>query len=861
MLPLALTLRNFLSYRNDTPTLHLEGVHVACLCGANGHGKSALLDAVTWALWGKARGQRHEQLLHQGQQDMSVELEFEARDQRYRVIRRYSRARRQAASSLELTVVDGSGYRAITGDTISATQHQLERLISMDFETFVNSAFLMQGRANLFSMSRPGERKEVLAKVLGLGLYDRLEERSKAHAREAQSRMEVGGQAMEQMEHGLAHRAEKEHELKQTDATLSSAQQHTSILEERLGLLRNHVESLKRRQEERHILDQQHLRLQARKEEAEEDVTSLETRLDRWRETVTRSADIQQGHQLLLAARKRLVDMQASAQQSYALERELAPLEQTIVAAKTAMENGLKSHEKAVEELLYRVEALPELQHTLTTAEAALARLETKASEVATVARRQQQASLDARRLEEENAHTANLGRETRTKLEMLDRGHAEGVLCPLCGTELETEAHARIEQTYRKEIEAYSTQYREQTERVKMLDQEAVQHQLETTRRQKDLDAERKHLARQRAQSLMEQDEALKAQDQLKEAKSALGQAQDAVAKGNYAPEAQARAEPIRLRIAEAPFDPNALASAAKAARDHEHWEEEHRRLEDANTRMSDDEAALVRASARFQESTLEAQELTALRTKVLEELADLPNYQAQLTEVETEHRSALSAQSKLQEERGALAQQVHALIQAEEELQRRRKEQKALTQESAMYRDLTLAFGKGGVQALLIEAAIPQLEEEANRLLRRMTDGRMSLKFETQRTRRTGPGRDGDAAIETLEILVADELGTRSYEMFSGGESFRVDFAIRVALSKLLAWRAGAPLPTLFLDEGFGTQDADGRDRILDVIKSIEPDFQRILVVTHMDEIKEAFPIRIEVTKTTAGSTFALA
>jgi len=176
-------------------------------------------------------------------------------------------------------------------------------------------------------------------------------------------------------------------------------------------------------------------------------------------------------------------------------------------------------------------------------------------------------------------------------------------------------------------------------------------------------------------------------------------------------------------------------------------------------------------------------------------------------------------------------------------------------------MYRDLTLAFGKGGVQALLIEAAIPQLEEEANRLLRRMTDGRMSLKFETQRTRRTGPGRDGDAAIETLEILVADELGTRSYEMFSGGESFRVDFAIRVALSKLLAWRAGAPLPTLFLDEGFGTQDADGRDRILDVIKSIEPDFQRILVVTHMDEIKEAFPIRIEVTKTTAGSTFALA
>ena len=94
----------------------------------------------------------------------------------------------------------------------------------------------------------------------------------------------------------------------------------------------------------------------------------------------------------------------------------------------------------------------------------------------------------------------------------------------------------------------------------------------------------------------------------------------------------------------------------------------------------------------------------------------------------------------------------------------------------------------------------------------------------------------------------------------MFSGGEGFRVNLALRIALSKLLSWRAGAPLPTLFIDEGFGTQDAEGRDRILDVIKSIEPDFQRILVITHMDEVKETFPLRIEVQRTPAGSTFSV-
>ena len=77
---------------------------------------------------------------------------------------------------------------------------------------------------------------------------------------------------------------------------------------------------------------------------------------------------------------------------------------------------------------------------------------------------------------------------------------------------------------------------------------------------------------------------------------------------------------------------------------------------------------------------------------------------------------------------------------------------------------------------------------------------------------------------------------------------------------LSKLLAHRAGAPLPTLFIDEGFGTQDAAGRERILEVLQAIAEDFQCILVITHMEEVKDSFPVRIEVQKTPNGSTFTL-
>ena len=53
MIPIRLALRNFMCYREGE--LSFEGLHVACLCGDNGNGKSALLDAMTWALWGKAR--------------------------------------------------------------------------------------------------------------------------------------------------------------------------------------------------------------------------------------------------------------------------------------------------------------------------------------------------------------------------------------------------------------------------------------------------------------------------------------------------------------------------------------------------------------------------------------------------------------------------------------------------------------------------------------------------------------------------------------------------------------------------------------------------------------------------------------
>ncbi len=231
--------------------------------------------------------------------------------------------------------------------------------------------------------------------------------------------------------------------------------------------------------------------------------------------------------------------------------------------------------------------------------------------------------------------------------------------------------------------------------------------------------------------------------------------------------------------------------------------------------------------------------------------ELSSLPGLSGELTRAENEYRELSDRQKQAQESVG----RIKGILQRISERELRAKESEELlsraSKEESIYRELARAFGKSGIQAWLIEMALPEIENEANKLLGRMTDNRMHVKIETQRETRRG------STAETLDIKIADELGTRNYEMYSGGEAFRIDFAIRIALSRILARRAGAPLPTLIIDEGFGTQDSTGLEKLKEAITSIQDDFEKIIVVTHIEELRDAFPTRIDVVKTADGST----
>ncbi len=149
-----------------------------------------------------------------------------------------------------------------------------------------------------------------------------------------------------------------------------------------------------------------------------------------------------------------------------------------------------------------------------------------------------------------------------------------------------------------------------------------------------------------------------------------------------------------------------------------------------------------------------------------------------------------------------------------------------------------------------MIMEAVLPEIEGEANRILHRLTDGRLTVRFRSQRETKEG------TVQETLDIMISDEGEERPYENFSGGERFRVDFAVRLALSRILARRAGTPLRLLVVDEGFGSQDQAGRERLVEVLNAVKDEFSTVLIISHLEEFQDAFPVRIEVRKTANGS-----
>ena len=155
----SIELHDFLSHADTL--WQPNGARLASIVGANGAGKSALLDGVLYALYDSARA-RTDQLVRLGATDMSATVVFEFAGATYRVTRgRTTKAGGRSFLELAVAQADGS-WRPLTRDDIRSTQAAIEALLRLDAATFETCAFLRQGEADAFTGATAGERKRIL---------------------------------------------------------------------------------------------------------------------------------------------------------------------------------------------------------------------------------------------------------------------------------------------------------------------------------------------------------------------------------------------------------------------------------------------------------------------------------------------------------------------------------------------------------------------------------------------------------------------------------------------------------------------------------------------------------------------------
>lgn len=997
MIPLSLKLQNFLSYGEDVPLLDFSQFHIACLTGDNGHGKSALLDAITYALWGHARKHQearnpNEGLCRIGAREMRIDFDFALDGERFRVIRSWRRTKRGIAN-LELQVEDGDTFRTLSeGEGIAPTQERIDQLLAMNYDTFVNSAFIVQGRADEFTQKRASERKEILGQILGLGRYDQLQGMARLRHREY-SQQNAGVQArLEDLDTQLLERDAQEAELRavnerlqhlgeeiaaqeKNQATLDAKRLEHAQTQQRLDAIAREQERLAERAQQvakelDYLCEQQrkdgdilaaageierdfatHNELRAEVAQLDQLVqqrSQLDTRRGELQEQVNRARQEVQIRQEQWTATLEVLEGQLDELKA------LLEQEQTI-AVRHAQFKATSEQDQALEQARIRHEALihesDRLEHAVSLAE------QNRESQRAALVERLEKAHADA----VDSDELAERNAELQTRIDDLDtkaterdqlkeqggtlktqigerrqqlaaaedalaeeRRQADSHLgidaaeCPLCGSPLDAEHRARVAaelaareaqhssriQVLDSDITSLDEQLREMRTRYQALDGETaplpqlIQELADATARHRQLResaAEAKKLDKQVAE-LDQETVAPEERQRLKKIAEEIGQLgynaadhaalraklaelraveleytrlQDArtqadrleaerteaqkkrdlaasyLAESRYAQDERAELQKVETKIAALGYDEGEHQRLRRRLDDLLDSVTKFERLQNAQRRRDSTSEGLERYGAESAAIDAQLQQAARDEDALRQRAGELGDVATQLADNQTRLDKLREERDERLQRQGALETLCVRLADMATERNKLREELKGDQRQAWIYQRLDDAFGKDGIQALIIENAVPQIEKEANAILAQLTDNRIQISFELLRDLKKG------GTSETLDVVIADEIGERSYHLYSGGEAFRTNFALRIALSKVLAMRSGTRLRTLFIDEGFGTQDQHGLEQLIEAIQVVSRDFDKVLVVTHLPQLKAAFPVQIEVTK----------
>jgi exonuclease SbcC len=314
-----------------------------------------------------------------------------------------------------------------------------------------------------------------------------------------------------------------------------------------------------------------------------------------------------------------------------------------------------------------------------------------------------------------------------------------------------------------------------------------------------------------------------------------------------------------IQTQIAQLGYDGDRHQGLLTELRQQQLWQLRYQELQRAEEQLPSLASRLKQYQALIGDRRQALLERQTELAKLEDQVNHYADHEQQIQQLENRVQQRRQTLDQRLAQQGGFEQQLIQLDNLQIEYEETQQQFQVTKRHFRVHEELGKAFGKNGIQAMMIENILPQLEAETNYILARLTGNQHHIQFVTQREGKSSTKRK-PKMIDTLDILIADAQGTRPYETYSGGEAFRINFSIRLALAKLLAQRSGTALQLLIIDEGFGTQDADGCDRLVAAITAIASDFACILTVTHMPQFKEAFQQRIEVYKTNEGSQLSI-
>lgn len=895
MIPQKLYIKNFLSY-GELQEINFAPYQLICLSGKNGHGKSALLDAITWTLWGQARkimsaSRADEGLMRLGQKNMMVALDFIIGDQQYRVRREFTRSGSKGILNLEFGMVRDTTLVPLTDKTVRATQQRIEEVIRLSYTSFVNSAFLRQGQANEFSKKSPKERKEVFASILGLDVLDRVKRLALEQSRLLQTDQQVQLMMIKQTEEVINSKTE----IAQQEIDIKGLLAQCNIKEQELTkqrlVLHTQYRKYVSKQEQHEAIHAKIDQLNRDQQDAQNQIRIIRTE---WR-TI---------HQKQLAsAATNLSKYKAECLQTISTHQKehqalLSLKEQLLLVKQTRDTNERAHHESISQSLEQKGEELAQVRTELQQISSSIITLDTQHKKLK---HEYQQLQDEVTKLDLSIQQHDHLEKIITDQTAIFEKRHAHyqrwvtlkkmleqnstdllqkqqlandnaGPCCPLCEQNLSAARRRFLQTKFLHEEEAIRHRQVRFIRILPLLKEQLIQQHKNIEQYKKDLQTTKTTIQRLRdieVQSehlLLEQDTAHTQIVTLKHREKQLQQRIDNTESNiksfilNAKIEYQQsdlhqrfiqQEEALTRAIASCAYNQSALEQAQQELAD----------IEQQDLAQAQLRSLTAHQPVRRQKIEHWCDILRSIKKNIYSAQNELKDYQQvnqqlktieeQIKHLDNEHQAITTQKEQFLQQQGCIESEKRLLEQQRLSLTLHQK-QIAQIQESLIdYQTLAHAAGKDGIQALLIEGAIPEVETEANRLLSKLTYNQAQLLIESVRDLKRGGTK------ETLDINICDAMGIRPYEMFSGGEAFRIDFALRIAISKLLARRAGTALQTLIIDEGFGSQDEEGLNLIMEALLAIQDDFEKVIIVSHLHHLKDQFPVHFIIEKGAQGST----